>query len=256
MKKKVIWLAAVLLLILFACTGCFGRIVTGTLRVSGPHTTLSAVAETEEDSYALSLRGLVFLVGDDVTLTVKPADGPARVEVDCAEALVSRHGLQVAIEGDKILIKSRTLRTLTTDSFHVTVYAPCNRVLIEGAYRVDIDASGVSSFELDVNGAADGKIYNLDVTEADCDVDGAAELTLEGKADTFACGVNGAADVEAKGLTAREVKLTLNGTGDITVTATEALSATINGAGSIGYYGSPADVRQQINGAGSIRPLS
>ena len=251
--KRLISLLLLLLLFL-AASGCVAP-VRGALRVSGAHTTVEAEATTTEGAYDLYLRGLIFLSGDDVTLTVKPADGPARVEVDCAKALVSKYGLAATIEGDEIRIEADALYTMRTDSFHVTVYAPCKSVYVEGAYDLDIDASGVNEFMLKISGAAEGGVQNIDAKNVSCDIAGAANISISGSAEEFTCRINGAGNVDAKDLTAHDAMLQINGAGEITATATLSLDASINGAGKIGYYGRPADIRQQLAGAGTIEPL-
>lgn len=253
--KRLVSLLLLLLLLSTAASGCVPAAVRGALRVSGAHTTVKAEATTNEDAYDLYLRGLIFLSGDDVTLTVKPADGPARVEVDCAKTLVSKYGLAATIEGHEIRIEADALYTLRTDSFHVTVYAPCKSIYVEGAYDLDIDATGVNEFSLKISGAAEGGVENIDAKSVSCDIAGAANISLSGSTEELTCRINGAGEVDAKDLTAHDAMLQINGAGDITATATLSLDASINGAGKIGYYGRPADIRQQLAGAGTIEPL-
>ena len=257
MKKRTIGLGILLLAAMLFLSGCFTIRSSVRERVkvhlSGPHTTVTAEAETAADAYSLSVNGLVFLADGDVTLTVKPAEGNPRVEVDCAEALVKEHGLKVEITGDKITVKTDEFRTFLTDSFHVTVYAPCEYIYVEGDYQVDVDAADVSRFGLKVAGAAKGEIKNIAVQKTVIEADGAVKLSLSGTSDAFTCTLNGAGDVEAKALQAKDVKLVINGAGTIETTALEKLDAQINGTGSIRYYGKPADVSQQINGMGTIR---
>ena len=250
-------LVLLLLLIIaaYAFNGCANGGVRGALRVSGAHTTVKAEATTKEAAYDLYLRGLIFIAGDDVTLTIKPADGPARVEVDCPKALVTKYGLTATIDNGEIRIEADSLYTLRTDSFHVTVYAPCKSVFVEGAYDLDIDASGVDEFSLKISGAAEGGVKNIKAKDVNCAVAGAANISLAGTTDSLTCRINGAGDINAKDLTARDATLQINGAGEITSTATTSLDAAINGAGKIGYYGRPADVRQQLAGAGTIEPL-
>jgi len=52
----------------------------------------------------------------------------------------------------------------------------------------------------------------------------------------------------------RDVTATANGAGNLDVSATGRLVATVNGVGSINYAGKPAQVETAINGVGSISP--
>ena len=254
--KKIVSLAALLLLTALMLTGCrFGRRVAErtAARVDGPHTTVTAEGVAGQGPYSLLIEGLVFLSQGDVTLTVKPADGAPRVEVDCASELVDRYGLKAEITGDKINVYADGSRTFLTDSFHVTVYAPCEYIRVEGDYEVNVDAAGVSRFGLEIAGAADGTVSNLDVEETILAVDGAANIALSGASNTLSCKLNGAGTIDAKELSAKEADLTINGAGTIKATMTDALDAQINGAGTISYYGGPDNVSQQINGLGTIK---
>lgn len=254
--KKIVSLTAFVLVAALMLTGCrFGRRVAErtAARLEGPHTTVTAEGTAGQGPYSLSVEGLVFLSKDDVTLTVKPADGAPRVEVDCAQELVDRHGLKAEIKGDKINVYADGSRTFLTDFFHVTVYAPCEYISVEGDYEINVDAAGVSRFGLEIAGAADGTISNLNAEKTVLAVDGAANITLSGASDTLSCKLNGAGTIDAKELNAKEADLIINGAGTIKATATDKLEAQINGAGTISYYGNPSDVSQQINGMGSIK---
>lgn len=254
--KKTVRLMALLLVVALLLTGCgFSRRVAerAVAHVEGPHTTITAEGAAGEGPYSLILKGLVFLSENDATLTVKPADGAPRVEVDCAQALVDKHGLKAEIKGDTIAVQADGTRTYVTDFFHVTVYAPCEYIRVEGDYAIDVDASGVPRFGLEIAGAADGKVSNLAAEKTVLVVEGAASLALSGTSEAFSCKISGAGMVDANDLSAKEAKLTINGAGNIQATVTDVLDAKINGTGTITYYGDPHDVSQQINGMGTIQ---
>jgi len=247
-------LCLALLLVLSLCAGCSYRAGGGPLiRMRGEHTVIKAEDAAPGGAYDFSVRRLIFASAQEATITVKPADGAPRVEVDCAKSFVDA-GLTVAIGDGKIAVSTDNGGTFTTDTFHITVYAPCKSILIEGAYKLDADASGVDDFSLEVDGAADGQVYNLDAGRVKCDIRGAAKLSLSGKAQQLDCTIDGTAALDAKALSVSDAGVTINGAGRATVNAANSLDAAINGAGSIVYYGSPASVKPRINGAGSIQP--
>lgn len=255
------------LLILPLCAGCFyfggfhrgssGSSSSGeagpAIRVEGTHTVIKAEDSSPSAAYTLDVERLLFISTKDVALTIKQADGAPRVEVDCAQGFVNQ-GLTAQIGDGRITVQSDNRGTFLTDFFHITVYAPCKSIRIDGAYELDIDASHVDTFRLEVNGAADGKVYNLAVSDAACDIRGAAKLALSGRTDTFACTIDGAGALDAKGLPAQDAKVTINGTGSAAVNAAKSLEATINGAGAVTYYGDPSIVTPRINGVGSVAP--
>lgn len=99
---------------------------------------------------------------------------------------------------------------------------------------------------LGVNGAS-GDALNLSLN-------GAASLEANGKVGTLTASMNGAGSMDLSRLEAESARATLNGAGSVEVNATAALDATVNGVGSINYYGKPAKVTTAINGVGSISP--
>lgn len=264
--KKLLAALSCLLILPLLCTGCFSfgfhigssrssseDGVGPAVHVDGAHTVVKAEDSSPSAAYTLVVERLIFISTKDVTLTVLPADGAPRVEVDCAQGFLNQ-GLTAQIGHGKITVRSDNRGTFITDFFHITVYAPCKSVRIDGAYTLDIDASHADTFRLEVNGAAEGKVYNLAVSDAACDIRGAASLALSGQADTFTCVINGAGELDAKGLPAQDAKVTINGTGNAKINAAKTLEATINGAGAVAYYGDPAKVIPRVNGVGSITP--
>jgi Putative auto-transporter adhesin, head GIN domain len=66
--------------------------------------------------------------------------------------------------------------------------------------------------------------------------------------------MNGAGKMDLSQLEAVSALVTANGAGSIDVNSTGSLDATVNGVGTINYYGKPAKVTTAINGVGSISP--
>lgn len=109
-----------------------------------------------------------------------------------------------------------------------------------------------SSFRLQVKGAGDVDIENLQVANFESTVSGAGDLKVKvGAVNVANINVAGAGDVDAYGLQIKQLRAKISGTGDIETSVAESMDATINGAGSISYKGSPT-VRSDINGIGSI----
>ena len=107
---------------------------------------------------------------------------------------------------------------------------------------------------LAINGAGDTAITGVKGEQLALEVNGAGDLTASGETGTLDAHIKGAGDMDLLQLAARDARVSINGAGDLRVRARGALEATINGAGSISYAGSPQQVKTKINGAGSIRP--
>ena len=104
-----------------------------------------------------------------------------------------------------------------------------------------------------INGA--GKITtqnSLNCDNLDLTINGAGDVTVQGNGNYVYCFINGTGNVMAKDFSVQKCKAMVNGAGNITLTVTEDLDATVNGAGNIYYYGNPANVTTSITGVGHI----
>lgn len=107
---------------------------------------------------------------------------------------------------------------------------------------------------LSVNGAGDVSVTGAGGEALNLSLNGAASLEANGKVGTLTANMNGAGSMDLSRLEAESATVSLNGAGSLEVNATGALDATVNGVGSINYYGKPAKVTTAINGVGSISP--
>jgi hypothetical protein len=85
-----------------------------------------------------------------------------------------------------------------------------------------------------------------------CIINGAGNITLRGQGDNISCILNGAGNFNAKLFTAKNFTVILNGAGNCTATVAETLDATVNGIGTVTYYGNPTSVKTVIGGLGHI----
>ena len=81
---------------------------------------------------------------------------------------------------------------------------------------------------------------------------GSATINLAGTVDTQTIRISGSGTVRNFDFVSRVTTVTVSGSGDIEVTATEALDATVSGSGDIRYRGNPASVGTRISGSGSV----
>jgi hypothetical protein len=146
--------------------------------------------------------------------------------IDKVETSVSGGELDVAIE-DVSFIRPKT-------DIKIEVWVPA---------LVAIDASGAS--DIDVQGLH-GESFSLELS-------GASDSTLHGNVDRFDVEISGAGELDAKNLKAKTVTLELSGAGEAEVWASESLDVELSGAGDVTYYGDPANVSQDISGAGSLK---
>ena len=105
---------------------------------------------------------------------------------------------------------------------------------------------------LDIEGAGDVEIYNIDSDAFEMNIDGAGDVTLEGTCGDARYEINGAGDLDAEELQCRTVDIQINGAGDADVYASESVIAELNGVGDISVCGDPDRVRPRIHGLGSF----
>jgi hypothetical protein len=81
---------------------------------------------------------------------------------------------------------------------------------------------------------------------------GTGTLTGSGTATSLDVTVSGSGHAQFMRLVAEHVKAIVSGSGDIFVTATESLDASVPGSGAILYAGNPQDVTKSVSGSGAI----
>lgn len=167
-------------------------------------------------------------------------EGAYKVEVSCGQS----RGLEIEaddnllpliktdVEGGRLRIHSeRGMTTQTLPRVRITVQ-DLKEVSVPGASDFRVDDMHNDAFKLNVEGAskfrASGETARLDIM------------------------LNGAGLVDARELLAGSASVVNNGAGTISVHASDTLDATVNGVGTIDYYGNPPTVNPKVNGFGKI----
>jgi hypothetical protein len=83
-------------------------------------------------------------------------------------------------------------------------------------------------------------------------VSGAARVAGNGSVGTLGLAVSGNADIELDQLAAEGVTVTVTGSAKVDVAASRSLAVAISGAATVTYRGDPANVTQDISGAGRL----
>lgn len=106
--------------------------------------------------------------------------------------------------------------------------------------------------ELEVLGAVDGELRDIESDDLSIDIRGAAEVDIEGSCGTLTLDVKGAGDIDADDLKCENVEVDVKGAGSATVYASESIDANVAGVASISIYGDPKNVRKHSGGLSSI----
>ena len=160
-------------------------------------------------------------VGESFSVTVASDD---------AEYLPS---IETDVRGDTLVIDTKNRRRWRNPDVEVTIMMP--------AFR-----------GLQVSGATDASISDVDGGDVDISVSGAADLTIDGTCGKLDLHVSGAGDISARDLKCRSAYVRLSGAGDADVFASEDADIAISGVGDVEVYGSPKNVRKKGTFLGSI----
>jgi hypothetical protein len=125
---------------------------------------------------------------------------------------------------------------------------------------LDLEADGASSINLSgktgklkasLRGTSNLSAPTLEGSSAGIEASGTSRIILNGKADKLTASLQGTSSLKAAGLTVKSASVSITGAGSAEVNATVDLDASVAGASSIKYKGSPK-VTRKILGVGSI----
>lgn len=135
-------------------------------------------------------------------------------------------------------------------NFYLTVKA-LDTITLDGAGDVEAPGMRAETFTVNANGAGNFDLSDLDVDALVVTLSGAGNMTLAGETTTQTVKINGIGSYQARELWSTTAEVEINAAGSATVRVSDKLDATINGAGSINYYGNPT-VSQRVAGVGKI----
>ena len=127
-------------------------------------------------------------------------------------------------------------------------------VTLSGVGNVTAPALATDRLAATVSGAGSLRVDELDADALEVTLSGLGNANFAGAVDRLKVTLSGAGSYFGRDLNSGVAEVTISGMGDAEVWATEALDATLTGAGSIAYKGSPS-VQQQISGVGKIEAL-
>lgn len=155
----------------------------------------------------------------------------------------------VQIKGSERFINNVTTEVIGDEL--VISYKEKNSVKISDNSQVTISIPELSKFKME--GAGKTILNNLSGTHFALSYEGAGLLVANGKVKTFTLRAEGVGLVETKDLVAEQVDARIEGVGSVSVNARDSLNTTVQGIGSLTYYGHPRNVSKSVEGIGSVR---
>lgn len=119
------------------------------------------------------------------------------------------------------------------------------------AIRIEIDAPCLAL--VDVSGAGDLVIEDLQQPVLELDVSGAGDARVTGRVEELRLHLSGAGDVDCGGLVCERVHGRISGAGDAEVFASKLADFRVSGVGEIVVFGAPEERRVQVFGLGKVR---
>lgn len=141
--------------------------------------------------------------------------------------------IETVVEGDTLYI--RTIR----------------EVIFTDVTQLDFNITAANLDAVELQGAGDFNIQNLDTASWQVKLPGAGRITVAGQTGEQSVELLGAGSYEAEDLESQVATIVSSGAGSAVVRVSDELNVTINGLGSVEYIGSPT-VNQEINGVGNV----
>ncbi len=142
--------------------------------------------------------------------------------------------VRTEVHGDTLIIDMEDGSYSTSAPLRVTVSTPA--------------LDGIS-----ISGSASAQASGVTAERFAASISGSGSMEVAGTAGRLEASVSGSGEMHLFGLAVRRAVVNVSGSGDIQLSAAEALSVEVSGSGDVRYRGNPArEVR--ISGSGSVEP--
>jgi len=149
--------------------------------------------------------------------------------------------------------KNIVATSLKPINFYLTVKT-LDTITLDGAGDIEAPDMRAETFTVNANGAGNFQLPDLGADTLNVTINGAGNVTVTGEVAEQTIKINGLGNYQARDLWSTTAKVDINAAGSATVRVSDKLDATINGAGSINYYGNPT-VSQRVAGLGRINRI-
>ncbi len=122
---------------------------------------------------------------------------------------------------------------------------------INSGEQVVVTMPALKAFHLEGAGLAD--LRNIGGERVDIHFEGAGKLVATGKVKMLKLSAEGVGDVDTRALLAQQANVSFQGIGAVKVYASERLDASVQGMGSLNYYGNPKVLNKSVGGIGSVK---
>jgi hypothetical protein len=183
--------------------------------------------------------------------------GEVSIQIEADDNLLPQ--LTSEVQSDRLTIKNREAKwdARVNPSTMVKITITVNDLAeIEFAAPVgtlEVNEWRAGALRLVLSGGAQVKVSGIQVDLLEGVLSGVGDMQVSGMANETRLTMSGMGNLNAADLASNKAVVELSGTGDITVRVETELKATVTGAGSVLYYGTPR-VEQDVKGLGSVKP--
>jgi hypothetical protein len=232
---RVLLVAALSVVVAAASASCTGERVRGSGKV------------VTKDVAVSSFTRLQVSWGFEVTAAVGQPSLKLRVDDN-----LDRY-LDVGVEGDTLRIALKRVSSVSDATLQATVTAPSlAQIQGSGSSRVHLqNRLAADELRVELSGASrlDGPVDSKSATAA---VSGASQVELSGRAASLNASASGASHLLLQQLQVDALDVSLSGASNAEVSVRRTISASLSGASSLRYRGSPTFTKQDLSGSSSV----
>lgn len=155
----------------------------------------------------------------------------------------------VTVRGDEKFIAGVTTEVIGNELV-LTTRDNKRNIRISDGDQVVVTVPELSKFKME--GAGTTTLNKLSGPRFDIHYEGVGMLSANGKVKTLNLRAHGVGMVDTKDLLTEQADVKVEGIGAVKVNASDTLRASVQGIGSLTYYGHPRNVRREVDGIGSV----
>jgi hypothetical protein len=171
------------------------------------------------------------------------AQGPINIVVEVGKAQT------LVLKGDNRFL-ARAMTKVVDGKLMIT-FPKGEQNEVNSDWTINVTMPALTSFHVEGAGSAD--LRNINSDSIDIGFQGAGRLVASGKVRQLKLNAQGIGDVDTKSLLAQDANVTFEGIGAVKVYASQKLDASVQGMGSLNYYGNPRFVHKKVEGIGSVK---
>jgi hypothetical protein len=163
----------------------------------------------------------------------------------------------VTIENNVLKIgmdDSKSGRFSYAERLKININAPLlTNIFLKGVGNITINKLNIDNLEVVNKGVGNIKIDSISGKSLNVTSNGVGNVTLGGSVHASSLSCNGVGNIDAVSLKSKIVEANCRGVGSINCFATDSITATVKGVGSIRYKGQPVQKDFDKSGIGSIK---